>query len=253
LTRRAATEPQFRRSVTKYSNEEGANAQENQEGAMFQAIASTPRRTRWAAALLVLALSAGPVFAQSGSQPNTANDGFAPVEEYARKVEEFTKSAPELNKRIEESAKVIEELTDVGKARKEIEQLRAVIGELLGEVSDNSRLAQLGGKALTQARAKLQQLERESRFKPEETKFLVDQWREVIRQTEQASGDLDNARKEFVELLRMLQTREDFIDELMQVRRAAEAIKVIRQLTSDIRMASEKLKTLIGGIKPPGV
>ena len=50
----------------------------------------------------------------------------------------------------------------------------------------------------------------------------------------------------------MLQTREDFIDELMQVRRAAEAIRVIRELTKEIRDASDKLKSLINGIKPPG-
>ena len=55
------------------------------------------------------------------------------------------------------------------------------------------------------------------------------------------------------ELLRTLQTREDFIDELMQVRRAAEAIRVIRELTREIRDASDKLKSLINGIKPPGV
>ena len=44
---------------------------------------------------------------------------------------------------------------------------------------------------------------------------------------------------------------EDFVDELMQIRRATEALDVIRNLTRDIRDASDKLKTLIGGIKPP--
>jgi len=192
------------------------------------------------------------VAASLRAAPNADADAFAPVEEYARKVEEFTKNAPGLNKKIEEGTKAIESLTDAPKARSEIEQLRDVVADLLGRVSDNGDLARLGAKALEQSRNKLKALEQDTRFQPEERQFLVDQWRELIRQTERAADDLDKARLEFAELMRMLQTREDFIDELLQIKRAAEAIKVIRQLTSELRDASEKLKTLIGGIKPPG-
>ena len=187
------------------------------------------------------------------AEPSVGADAFAPVEEYARKVEEFTKSAPGLNKKIEDGTKAIEDLTDVSKARAEIEQLRGVIADLLGRVSDNGELARLGGKALDHARGKLKSLEQDSRFKPEEREFLTRNWRELIGQTERAADELENARREFAELLKMLQVREDFIDELMQIRRAAEATKVIRQLTSELRDASAKLKVLIGGIKPPGV
>src|SRR5215211_3972782 len=198
-----------------------------------------------AAVIAVLAVSA-----RAG--PGADTDAFVPVEEYARKVEEFTKNAPGLNKKIEEGTNAIESLTDAPKARSEIEQLRDVVADLLGRVSDNGELARLGAKALDQSRNKLKALEQDTRFKPEERQFLVDQWRELIRQTERAADDLDKARLEFAALMRTLQTREDFIDELLQIKRAAEAIKVIRQLTSELRDASEKLKTLIGGIKPPG-
>jgi DNA repair exonuclease SbcCD ATPase subunit len=186
-------------------------------------------------------------------EPNAGSDAFAPVEEYARKVEEFTKNAPDLNKKIEDGTKAIDDLTDVPKARNEIEQLRAVVADLLGRVSDNGELARLGAKALDHARSKLKTLEQDTRFKPEERQFLAKNWQELVGQTERAADDLEKARQEFSELLKMLQTREDFIDELMQIKRAAEATKVIRQLTSELRDASAKLKTLIGGIKPPGV
>ena len=205
---------------------------------------------RAALVAIAAALSVPAVSARAG--PSADADAFVPVEEYARKVEEFTKNAPGLNKKIEEGTKAIESLTDAPKARSEIEQLRDVDADLLGRVSDNGELARLGAKALDQSRNKLKALEQDTRFKPEERQFLVDQWRELIRQTERAADDLDKARVEFAELMRTLQTREDFIDELLQIKRAAEAIKVIRQLTSELRDASEKLKTLIGGIKPPG-
>ena len=203
------------------------------------------------ALVVFFAASALPVRAQT--EQAAPPDVVTPVEEYARQVEQLKKSYPDLAKRIEDSAKAIDEITDVDKARKEIEELRTIVSNMLGAVSDNGTVSQLGAKALTHARGKLATLEREQRFKQEERQFLVDLWRTLIAETERATDDLDNARKEFAELLRTLQTREDFIEELMQVRRAAEAIKVIRQLTKEIRDASDKLKALINGIKPPGV
>ena len=203
------------------------------------------------ALVVVFAVSTRPVRAQS--EQAAPADVVTPVEEFARQVEQLKKSYPDLAKRIEDSAKTIDEVTDVEKARKEIEELRTIVGNMLGAVSDNGVVSQLGAKALNHARGKLKTLEQEQRFKQEERQFLVDLWRRLIAETEHATDDLDNARKEFAELLRTLQTREDFIDELMQVRRAAEAIRVIRQLTKEIRDASDKLKTLIGAIKPPGV
>ena len=199
---------------------------------------------------IIIVLSAPPVLAQAERE---RSDVSTPVEEYARQVEQLKKSYPDLGKKIEDSAKSFDDLTDVAKARKEIEELRAVVGDMLGAVSDNGTVSQLGVKALNHARNKLKTLDQEVRFKPEEKQFLIDQWRRVVSETERATDDLDGARKEFAELLRILQTREDFIDELMQIRRAADAINVIRKLTKDIREASDKLKALIGGIKPPGV
>jgi hypothetical protein len=124
---------------------------------------------------------------------------------------------------------------------------------LLGRVSDNGELGKLGAKALTQFRAKLQSLAQDMRFAPEEKQYLVEQWRQLIKETERAADDLEHARAEFADLLRTLQNRQDYIDELIQLQRAAEAINVIRQLTKEIRQAKVKLDSLISGIKPPGV
>ena len=195
---------------------------------------------------LALALSS-PVLAQS-REP----DALTPVEEFSRQLDAFKKSIPELNKKIEDSATSVDKWTDVDKARKEIEELRAIVGAALGAVSDNGAVSQLGSKALEHAREKLRALEQETRFKPEEKAFLLDTWRKLRVETERATDELGTARKEFAELLRTLQANEDFIDELMQIRQAQKALEVIRSLTKDIREASNSLKKLIGGIKPPG-
>ncbi|MEZ5888896.1 MAG: hypothetical protein R3D52_00725 [Xanthobacteraceae bacterium] len=123
---------------------------------------------------------------------------------------------------------------------------------MLGAVSDNGPVSQLGAKALAHARSKVKELEQGLASSRKSGSSCSTNGAAPIAETERANDDLDSARKEFSDLLRTLQTREDFVDELMQIRRATEALEVIRNLTRDIRDASGKLKTLIGGIKPPG-
>jgi tRNA-dihydrouridine synthase len=126
------------------------------------------------------------------------------------------------------------------------------VSGLLGAVTDNGELATLGDKALTRARDKLKELEQDTRFKPEEKNFLIEQWHKLRDDTERANQELGSARTHFAELLRTLQANEDFIDELVQIRQAQKVVDVIHQLTRDIRGASDQLQHLIGGIKPPG-
>ena len=201
--------------------------------------------------LLLAAILAMPATAALAQQPKQP-DALTPVEQFSKQLDEFKKSVPELNKRIEDSAAAVDRWSDVDKARKEIEELRAIVGKALGAVSDNGPVSQLGAQALGHARAKLRALEQDTRFKPEERQFLLDQWRRLREETERATEELGTARKEFAELLRVLQSNEDFIDELMQLRQAQKALEVIQRLTKDIRDASDQLKRLIGGIKPPG-
>jgi chromosome segregation ATPase len=143
-------------------------------------------------------------------------------------------------------------MNDVEKARAEIDKLRETVSALLGAVSDNGPVSQLGVKALNHVHDKLKALAQETRFKQEERQFLIDQWRRLQDQTESATKELDDARAQFAGLLQTLQQNEDFIGELIEIRQAEKALEVIRSLTRDIRDASNQLNKLIGGIKTPG-
>jgi chromosome segregation ATPase len=201
------------------------------------------------AALLVVvfALSANPARAE-----DAASSAASPVEDFSQQLEAFQKSVPDLNKSIQDSAGSIDAATDVEKARAEIDKLRETVSTLLGAVSDNGPVSQLGVKALDHVHDKLKALAQETRFKPEERQFLIDQWRKLQDQTESATKELDDARGQFAGLLQTLQQNEDFIGELLEIRQAEKALEVIRHLTRDIRDASTQLNKLIGGIKPPG-
>jgi DNA repair exonuclease SbcCD ATPase subunit len=193
----------------------------------------------------VLVLSGNPARAEHVS---TAT----PVDEFSKQLEEFQKSVPDLNRKIQESASTIDAATDIAKARVEIDELRDEVSTLLGAVADNGPVSQLGAKALSHIHDKLRQLPLDSRYKPEERQFLIDQWRQLETQTEAATKELDDARTKFATLLQILQQNEDFIGELIEIRQAERALEVIRSLSHDIRDASNQLNKLIGGIKPPG-
>jgi DNA repair exonuclease SbcCD ATPase subunit len=220
-----------------------------------------------AAFAVMFALAASPAGAAGTGDPSTPSSTASagaqlslpkaltpasPVEEFSKQLEDFQKSVPDLNKKIQDGAAAIDGTTDIEQARVQIDALRAEVSGLLGAVSDNGPVAQLGVKALDHVHAKLKALSQDGRFKPEERQYLIDQWRRLQDQTESAAKDLDDARAQFTGLLQTLQSNEDFINELIEIRQAEKALEVIRGLTHDIRDASTQLNKLIGSIKPPG-
>jgi peptidoglycan hydrolase CwlO-like protein len=202
----------------------------------------------FAAALAAVLLIAPGNFARAENNSQQPS----PVQEFSKQLEDFQKTVPDLNKTIQDSAGTIDSYTDVEKARAEIDKLREAVSGLLSAVSDNGPVSQLGVKALDHVHDKLKALSQDNRYRPEERQFLIDQWRRLQDQTENATKELDDARAQFARLLQTLQQNEDFIGELLEIRQAEKALEVIRNLTHDIRDASAQLNKLIGGIKPPG-
>jgi len=198
--------------------------------------------------LLMTAIPTRPGLAQTAQKP----DAIGPVEDFSRQLDELKKSFVELNKRIEESARTIDRETDPQASRKEIAELRELVGSLLGAVADNGEVAQLGAKALEHARAKQKSLAAETRFSAEQRAFLLKEWDRIARETEAATTELDNARGRFAKVLRTLQTNDDYVGELMEIRQGEEALKVVRDLAKQIHEASDMLNNFIKTITPPG-
>ena len=209
-------------------------------------------RAWFAAALLALVAAAAPgaLFAQA--EPKAAPELRTADDEFSRQLNELKQTFSDLSKKFQDSAQSIDRLESAEAARKEIEELRGHVGRLLGAVADNGTVWSLGVKALSRAEEKLKSLEQETRYKPEDKAFLIERWRELKVATESAIRELEGARRDFADLLRKLQTSEDFIDELLQIREHQRALEVIHGLTDGIRDASDKLKKLLGTIKTPG-
>jgi DNA repair exonuclease SbcCD ATPase subunit len=203
------------------------------------------------AALLMLAAVTAPAGVLAQAEKATPELRTAD-EDFSRQLSELKRTFADLSKKFEDSAQNIDRLNSADAARKEIEELRDHVGKLLAAVADNGTVWSLGTKALSRAEEKLKSLEQETRYKQEDRQFLIERWRELKTATEGAIKELEGARKEFAELLRKLQTNEDFIDELLQIREHQRALDVIHTLSDGIRDASEKLKKLLGAIKTPG-
>ena len=207
---------------------------------------------RLAATLLLITVTGAPCILLAQNEPVGRGELSTADEEFSKQLGELKKTFSDLSKKFEDSAQTIDRLNSAEAARQEIEELRNHVGQLLGAVADNGAVWGLGAKALSHAEAKLKALEQETRFKQEDKQFLLERWRDLKAATEGAIRELESARKDFAELLRKLQTNEDFIDELLQIQEHQRALDVIHKLTDGIRDASDKLKRLLSTIKTPG-
>ena len=193
---------------------------------------TVPRRYLVAALLTLVLLSGAALLAAKpvGAQTDAKQNPSADVQ-FSQQLDELKKSFGEVGRQIDESAKSIDTIKSPEQGRKSIEELRGAGRQAARARSPTmARSPQLGAKALALAEEKLKSLDRETRFKPEEKQYLVNRWRELRAATEAAIRDLDGARKDFADLLRSLQTSEDYIDELLQIREHEKALQVIHQL-----------------------
>jgi DNA repair exonuclease SbcCD ATPase subunit len=205
-----------------------------------------PLVTLLSVTLLTSILSAIPACAVFAELEREAAGVLMSDDSFEVELRNLKKDMTDLTKRIEDTAKSIERLTDPGDARKEIEQLMAAVGPLLGAVADNGSVSQLGAKTLQRIREKLRNLEQNSHYPPERTKQLIEYWRDEKASAEGAIAELEKQRNECASLLRKLQIDNDFIGELMEIQKTREAIQAIQQLTKEIRKVSEQLKKLLG-------
>lgn len=189
-----------------------------------------------------------PAFSTETEVPAALN----PIEDFNKQLEDVKKSFDTLSGKIEQSTKDIEQLTTTDAARKDIAALQGLIADTLGAVSDNGQVAKLGQKTLDYARAKQKQFETDTKYSPEERQFLLNEWKRIGTETERATNDLANARREFTGLLRMVQTRGDYIEELQALNNAQKMLEVIKLLAGEIRSASGAMKSFIHTVTPPG-
>jgi DNA repair exonuclease SbcCD ATPase subunit len=181
------------------------------------------------------------------SQPALVN----PNDDFVKEFSNLKKQLQELGKKIKQSAAEIETLTSPDAARKEIGTLQALIADTLGLVTNNADVAKLGEKVIDFARKKQKQFEQDKKFSPEERAYLQKEWKRVGAETEAAIGELTKARSKLTGMLKTVQARGDFIEELQALKNANKMLDVVRSLASELRAASGSLESFAKAAKPP--
>jgi hypothetical protein len=198
-----------------------------------------------AALSFAAAIALGPI------QARAADESQTPLTEFKSQFGQVRKNLEVTQGKIQNGAKAIESLSDPASARKQVDELQALVSEALGLVSDNGDFAQLGAKALSYSRGKLEQMRKDQRFDEKERKALEQRWEKITADTEKAVADLSTAGREFSQLLRVIQTRGDYAKEILEAENAEAMVKVIQNLANDIRNGSEVLKSFIRTLTPP--
>ncbi len=180
-----------------------------------------------------------------------ANSQASPLIDFRTQLGEVKKSLESLNTKIEDRAKAIETLSKPEAGREQVQELQALFSQTLGLVADNGEIATLGARALEYSRSKQDQMRKDTKFSPSERAELQRQWDRNVAEMVKATEELSKASSDFAQLLKTVQTRGDYADELLEVENASDMVKVIQNLAGDVRGASEALKVFIRTLTPP--
>jgi hypothetical protein len=221
-------------------------------------LTSSSRNTVAALALLAsvlvgtsLAHAADGAAATAAAPAATTGAPATPLADFRTQIGDVKKSLEGVNAKIEDRAKAIETLSSPDAARKQVDELQALISQTLGLVADNGDIARLGAKALDYARGKQDQMRKDTKFSPAERAELQRRWDRNVADMVKATDELSKASTEFAQVLKIIQTRGDYASEVLEVENASEMLRVIQNLAGDVRGASETLKTFIRTLTPP--
>jgi hypothetical protein len=203
--------------------------------------------------VLALVLAAMMASAPAHAQSKSSAEVSAQVEEFAKQRTDLIGRLKSLQGKIDSAGSTIKQKANAADvARASIEELRAIVSPLLAAVADNGEIAQLGAKALKNAADRKTALERDMRFTPDERQRLVAAWDARVKATAEANAELDKARAKFLQLMYVLQTKEDLIGEWAAIAAQDEVIKAIRELTVALNETSVDVKNFIALLEGTG-
>lgn len=216
------------------------------------------RPALFAACILATGALVSPALSQdnNGKPAAPAGNTLPPIanpgDDFVKQFADLKKQLEALGQQIKKSAGEIETLTSPDAARKEIGTLQGLIANTLGLVTNNGDVAKLGKKVIDYARAKRKQFENDTKFSPEDRDYLKKEWLRVATQTEAAIAELSKARSKLTSMLKTVQARGDFIEELQALKNANKMLEVVKKLADELRSASASLQTFSKTVKPPG-
>src|SRR5277367_5724159 len=144
-------------------------------------------------ALTQAAESAAPGQTAPAASGAPGSAAATPLNDFRSQLGSVKKSLEGVNAQIEGRAREIETLSSPDGARKQVEQLQALVSQTLGLVADNGEIAKLGAKALDYSRNKQDQMRKDTKFTPTERAALQKRWDSNVAEMTKATDELSKA------------------------------------------------------------
>src|SRR5262249_44850678 len=174
-------------------------------------------------------------------------------DDFAKQYKDFKDQLTALPKRIEETSRSVEGQISGANTHEQLNALRGIVSAALAQVVDNGPVAKMGQSAVNYTRRKLTDLQQDTHYTKEQREYLIKEWTATAKLTSGAVDELEAARKELADLLKVLQSSDDYIGELEALNNATKTVEVIRDLTAGLREISGHLKVILQRMSGPNM
>jgi hypothetical protein len=128
---------------------------------------------------------------------------------------------------------------------------RAAVTSLLVSFSDGGEVQQLGQWAVAYVHDKLAEVQQDTHFTPTMKDGLISSWRRLAVQTDAAITSLETTRKDLADKLKLLQQKEDFVNQMSELRQARKMLDAIGDVADQRQAVSERIRDLLAGKATP--
>jgi hypothetical protein len=127
------------------------------------------------------------------------------------------------------------------------EAFQATVKELLAAFADGGEVAQFSETAKSFVEKRFEAAKQDTTLSPAQKEAVVIRWQRIKTQTENAVSNLEGARKDLTDKLRLLQARGDFLDQMEKLKQARAVLDEIGDLGDQRQAVSERVRALLTG------
>lgn len=196
------------------------------------------------ASSMALSQNPAPTTPTTPSQPVISDDS---VDDFSQ----LNKNLANLREKIAKVKSVVAKNEDPNVPANQRELFQNTVAALLASCAEDGEVAKLGKEAIAFVNKHLADAQQDTNFPPDQRTALVTRWRRVATQTETAVANLDTARKDLTEKLKLLKSRSDFVDQMEKLKQARAVLDAIGDLADQRQTVSERIRDLLQG-KPSG-
>jgi DNA repair exonuclease SbcCD ATPase subunit len=163
------------------------------------------------------------------------------------KISKLKQTLDDLQTKVQDASKSTNELADPKTAQKTVAELQTKISEALSQTADNGDVALLAKKVLETEQGWLAGVKIHG-FTAERQALLENSYNAIIADTVTTSNGLTEIRHELTDILKKMQGEQDYLEELARIDQSKEMLAVLKNLLSDLRATTDKIKVLIDGV-----